>query len=119
MTVETGPKYLDQRKLYDLISCEQIIFSQISTDYSPGWKNRRIRQKDIGVTSEFLKAQKEALEVAREIETSSKFEPEGACGSMTSMQELQGCFKNIRVEVMRDVVTGHRVGGFTLIGVPK
>ena len=119
MAVEltNGLKYLDQRKLYGLKPDEQIICSRT---YSQGWRSRRIPQKEIGVSSEFNKAHQEAVETARRIEAGPKVDPiaEGL-GSMSSEQELQGCFKDIRVVVMKDVVAGHRMKGFTLIGVQR
>ncbi len=122
MAVElvSGPRYLDKNKLYGLRPGEQVILSQMPKDYSPGWKNRRISKKEIGVSPEFNKAHQEAVETAKRIETSPRVDPiaEGLV-VMSSEQELLGCFRDLRVEVMRDAITGHRIKGFTLIGVPR
>jgi len=116
--IEAGPKYLDQNKLYGLKPGEVTLFSR-SFSCDCFCRTMRIRQKDIGVDPEFLRAQQEMQEKAVRIETSPRVDPiKEGLASMTSGQEIQGEYGDIRVEILRDPITGHRLKGFILIGRP-
>lgn len=112
MTAERGPKYLDRSKLYKLEGGEEVIFSIVNA--GDGWKAKRIRKQAMPKDSKFLELWGEALETARRIESGPVVE---GAGSME--MELQGLYKDVRVAVARNPITGHAIKGMTLIGVPR
>ena len=59
-----------------------------------------------------------AREDAKQIEEGPVVVPDGPAGSMSSMEELQGLYRGVRIVPARSPISGHREKGWTLIGTP-
>jgi hypothetical protein len=120
MVAENDQRRLDEDWLYGLGKREQVLFS-IFPDTAPTITKsgmvtfvKRISRKKMETDQDFKKLHREALNKARKIENGPAITSFGPID-----MEMQGHFKDIRVEVARNTLTGHRVKGFTLIGVPR
>jgi hypothetical protein len=115
------PQHLDPKELYGLKDGEEVLYS-ILPNGKPAYTWEDAEEKylrvfspgeidaDPAVTDLFATAQKDA----RQIQSSPT-----VVDKMGMASELQGYYKDVRVVPARDIIRGHRVKGWTLIGIPR
>jgi len=104
------PRCLNQRIVYKLEGDEEVMFS-LGQGKSP---TPRITLGEFGADPKMLKLLGKASEMARKIESGPELQESGSMDV-----ELQGCYRDIRLAVQRDTITGEMIRGITLIGVRR
>ncbi len=110
----SGPKYLDKRKLYRLSEGEEVLYSIHPPDDNPLKPKRKLSAAIIDQDPKVIKLLASAKADAKKIESSPT-----TIEGIGMASELQGYYRDVRIVPARDVVLGHRIKGWTLIGVPR
>lgn len=110
-----APKYLDPKALYGLQEGEEVLYSLFSNatpvmDHEKAFPHEEIDQDPI-VVELFTRAQAHADRINLSEHT--------VVDGMDMADEVDGYYRDVRVVPARSVVLGHRIKGWTLVGVRR